>query len=532
MKILYLSLLSFSLLLASVKSVAQVPIYNSYPSAAATIYLDFDGHYVDGTSWNMNGPITCGPANLTTSQMTEIFNRVAEDYRPFNINITTDSTKYWSAPMYQRMRVVLTVTSAWYGSAGGVSYVGSFTWGDNTPAFVFTALLNYNTKMIAESAAHEVGHTLGLMHQASYDANCVKKSDYNYGQGTGEIGWAPIMGAGYYQNFTLWNNGANPYGCTYYQDDLAIITSSWNGFGYRADDYADTTIGSAVTSFINNHFDVSGVIERNTDKDVTRFSIPSIGNFHLDAVPYSVGTNDAGSNLDIQLTLLDSAQHVISVYNPPLLLSSSIDTLLNPGTYYISVAGSGNLYAQGYASLGSYSLKGLYNPGAILPLHQLKLLGKNENNKHQLDWIIEADETLTQQVLEVSSNGRDFQQLVQLNNSMRSYSYIPEQSGILYYRIHTTFDNRQQYYSNTIALRSNSINTKPFINGNLIYNSLTINSPASFSYSINDYNGRLVEKGTITQGINTIQISNYSSGMYFIKFTNNQQQYTEKFLKK
>jgi hypothetical protein len=531
MKILYPPLLSLSLLLATVTTVAQVPIYNSYPSAAATIYLDFDGHYVNGTSWNMNGPITCGPANLTANQIAEIFNRVAEDYRPFNINVTTDSTKYWSAPMYQRMRVVLTVTSDWYGSAGGVSYVGSFTWGDNTPAFVFTALLKYNTKMIAESAAHEVGHTLGLMHQAAYDANCVKKSDYNYGQGSGEVGWAPIMGAGYYQNFTLWNNGANPYGCTYYQDDLAIISSTWNGFGYRADDYADTTTGSAAATFTNNRFDLSGVIEKNTDKDVIQFSIPSIGNFHLDALPYSVGTNDAGSNLDIQLKLLDSTQHVIGVYNPPLLLSSSIDTLLNPGTYYVSVASSGNVYAQEYASLGSYNLKGFYSPGAVLLLHKLKLQGKIENNKHQLDWIIQADETLTQQVLEISSNGRDFQPLIQLNNNIRSYSYIPEQSEILYYRIYTTFDNRQQYYSNTISLRSNTVNSKPFINGNLIYNTLTINSSVPFSYSIIDYNGRLLEKGAITQGINTIQTGNYSSGMYFIKFTNDQQQYTERFMK-
>src|SRR5215468_4708306 len=97
---------------------SQVPILNSYPSAAPTIYLDFDGQTVSGTSWNVSGPIYCGPSGLSSNQMTEVFNRVSEDYRPFTINVTTDSTKYLSAPANRRMRVVITVTSDWYGASG------------------------------------------------------------------------------------------------------------------------------------------------------------------------------------------------------------------------------------------------------------------------------------------------------------------------------------------------------------------------------------------------------------------------------
>src|SRR5690349_17883347 len=192
---------------------AQYPVLSSYPSASAVIFLDFDGQTVANTSWNYNGPIYCGASGFNSSQMTEIFNRVAEDYRPFNVNVTTDSTKYFAAPTNKRMRVILTITSDWYGSAGGVSFIGSFTWGDNTPCFVFTALLNYNTKYIAEAAAHEAGHTLGLRHQSTYDVNCVKTSEYNYGTGSGEIAWAPIMGCGYYKNLSQWYNGQSSLGC-------------------------------------------------------------------------------------------------------------------------------------------------------------------------------------------------------------------------------------------------------------------------------------------------------------------------------
>src|SRR4030095_9832930 len=106
-----------------------------------------------------------------------------------------------------------------------------------------------------EAASHEAGHTLGLRHQSSYDGNCVKTSEYNPGVGAGEIAWAPIMGVGYYRNLTLWNNGANPYGCTSYQDDLSIITASSNGFGYRTDDHSNNPGGPSTQAiFTSNQF--------------------------------------------------------------------------------------------------------------------------------------------------------------------------------------------------------------------------------------------------------------------------------------
>ena len=170
------------LLCGNLVSSAQVPLLNSYPSAKATVYLDFDGQYVSGTSWNWIGDIEAKPADLTPVAINEIFNRVAEDFRIFDLNITTDSNVFLSAPRSQRMRVIITPTSSWYGSAGGVSYVESFTWGDDTPAWVFSQLLNNNIKYIAEACSHETGHTLGLQHQSTYNASCGKtgasSSDY------------------------------------------------------------------------------------------------------------------------------------------------------------------------------------------------------------------------------------------------------------------------------------------------------------------------------------------------------------------
>lgn len=522
----------FVLLLGSAGiTTAQTPVLSSYPAANGVILLDFDGHTVDATSWNYAGPIVCAPSGLNSDQITTIFNRIAEDYRPFNINVTTDPAKYLAAPANKRMRVILTVTYQWYGSAGGVAFVGSFTWGDDTPCFVFTSLLNYNVKNIAEAAAHEAGHTLGLYHQAAYNASCVKTSDYNPGQGTGEIGWAPIMGVGYYQNLTLWNNGPNSFGCSNYQSDLDVITGI-NGFTYRTDDHGDNFASATTASFTGNLFSVNGVVERSTDQDHIKFILPSAGRLELNAIPYNVGTGNVGSDLDMQITLYNSAQQQISVYNPGTLLSSVVDTTLDAGTYYLKVEGKGNIYAPNYASLGSYALEGTFTAGIPLPLRHLILQGQLNGDVHQLNWSIDADETVIEQILEVSTDGRIFQSLTEAATTDRQYTYRPDVTGGLQYRMNVTFDNGRRYYSNIVTLRNSKGNPKPMVLGNLIQsNTITISSPGVFDYSLYDFNGRVLSKGQLANGMNAITANGLKGGVYVIRFMNGGEQWTDKIIR-
>lgn len=514
----------------AIRTQAQVPILNSYPSATAVVFLDFDGHTVSGTSWNYSGPIYCGASGLTDVQITTVFNRVAEDYRPFNVNITTDSTKYFAAPANRRMRVILTVNYEWYGSAGGVAFVGSFTWGDNTPCFVFTSLLG-TLKKIGESASHEAGHTLGLYHQSTYDANCVKISDYNYGQGAGEIGWAPIMGVGYYQNLTLWNNGPNSFGCNNIQSDLDVITTG-NGFSFRTDDHGSTFPSATAVSFAGNQFTVNGVVERNTDHDIIKFTQPMTGNFQLSAVPYNVGTGNAGSNLDMQVTLLNSAQAQLNVYNPGTLLSSIIDTTLDPGDYYLKIEGKGNVYAPNYASLGSYSLQGTFSASDPLPLRRLELTSQVNGDRHILNWIIDADEQVTAQLLEMSTDGRNFTALSQPLSADRSYDYRPQATHTIQYRLKVTFDNDKSYYSNIVTIRKNGSLPRPQLLSNLVMgNSLVISSPGDFTYIIVDLNGRTIGKGQLKNGLNNITASFATGGMYLVRYMSGNEQWTDKLIR-
>ncbi|KAK6020364.1 bacterial pre-peptidase domain protein [Ostertagia ostertagi] len=370
------------------------------------------------------------------------------------------------------------------------------------------------------AASHEAGHTLGLYHQASYDANCTKLTDYNAGTGAGEIGWAPIMGVGYYRNMTLWNNGPNSYGCSNFQSDLDIITSVTNGFGYRNDDHSNDFSNATVAAITNNTFTSSGIIEKNTDIDLFKFTMPAFGRFELNAIPYNVGTGNTGSDLDLQVSLINGSQNVLNVYNPGTLLSSVVDTSLNPGVYYIRVEGKGNLYAPNYASLGSYSLQGTTTPGSVLPIRKLELRGAMEGDRHSLSWTIEADEQLVSQPL-VQSPAAD-----------RMYAYRPSTPLSAQYRLHVTFDNGHEYYSNIITIRNDPNAPRPKLVSTLIHSSeVTITSPGNYEYIIVDMNGKTVSKGKLVNGLNTVQAPGITTGLYLLRTSNLEQSWTDKFIR-
>ena len=162
-------------------------------------------------------------------------------------------------------------------------------------------------------------------------------------------------------------------------------------------------------------------------------------------------------------------------------------------------------------------------------MHRFELHGTNDNNKHKLNWIIEADETLVQQSLELSYDGKNFHSLAELNPTIRAYVNLANSNDVLYYRLNVKFDNNQQYLSNIVALPS--ANEKPSVKSSLVRNSVQINSPSVFTYTIVDFSGRSVGKGNLVQGMNSISTSGLGNGMYIIKYNNGMEQYAEKFMK-
>lgn len=348
-------------------------LLSSNPTARHTIYLDFNGHVTSGTPWNTSftggAPFTtpeynidgtAGFSNTELANIQRIWQRVAEDFISFDVNVTTqqpadvnDLIKSGSSDTRWGVRVAIGGSSYdWYGAgAGGVAYLTSFNWNSDTPTYVFTAQLgNGNVKYTAEAVSHEVGHTLGLRHDGT------SSQGYYPGHGSGDTGWAPIMGVGYYQNLSQWSKGQYA-GANNLEDDLNIITTQ-NGFGYRPDDYGNSLATAGSATVVNaTTVDGAGVIEMNNDFDVFRFSTGA-GPITLNVAPFELGPN-----LDIRADLFDSAGVLLASSNPANLLSASIATSVSAGQYYLAVSsvGKGDPLTTGYTqygSVGMYSFTG------------------------------------------------------------------------------------------------------------------------------------------------------------------------------
>ena len=198
--------------------------YGNEPNTISVILLDFDGYYLNSSMWYNGTPYQCQPSGLYPDQIQTILDSVKKDYAKYNVTVTTDENIYLQASIAKRMRVVITTSSEIYPGVAGIAYVGSMFWSDNTPCFVFSNTMSYNALRIRIATSHESGHTIGLYHQSQYDLNCnllytYKPCDYTTNTG-------PIMGSVSSTCLPLWWLGPTPNGCTYIQDDNAVITSN------------------------------------------------------------------------------------------------------------------------------------------------------------------------------------------------------------------------------------------------------------------------------------------------------------------
>ena len=351
----------------------QVPTLSSLPGSSAVIYLDFDGHSDNSGWWDDIGfvsPIVTAASTLTTTQMTEVFNRVAEDYRPFNVNITTTLSVYNAALTANRQRVVITSNSEFYtssnGGAGGVAYLNTFGGGE-IACYVFPNFLGNSAKNVAEACSHEAGHTLGLNHHSQFNSSCNYVQQYHPGKGTGQTKWAPIMGNSYSSIISQWYNGStNGTTCSSsVQNDVAVITTN-NGFTYRADDFGNSIAAAATLNFAGTNITQKGIITTQGDVDAFKIVIPTAGVYSLFAAPTSLSsTTYSGANLDVRMWITTSAGSIISTSNDTTRLDATLPAVsLAAGTYYILIDGVGvsnyldfgGIGPNDNGSLGEYTL--------------------------------------------------------------------------------------------------------------------------------------------------------------------------------
>ena len=234
---------------------------------------------------------------------------------------------------------------------------GTFKWSGDTPCWCF---YYSNPKYAAEIISHEVGHTLGLMHDGRY----FPSETYYLGHGDDPVGWVPIMGAGYYENLSQWSKGEY-LSANEQQDDLEVIASN-DDVGFVDDDAGDTHATAATLEiFANDTVYSQGNISTGSDVDAFRFTTTG------GAATLTISPVASGPNLDVNASIHDSTGALVIEDNPDLGIHATLSTNLPAGEYTVHIDGTGrgdplgNGYTD-YGSLGQYTITGTIS-GAVGP---------------------------------------------------------------------------------------------------------------------------------------------------------------------
>jgi hypothetical protein len=342
---------------------AAVPVLRSRVNAKGVLYLDFDGAVVTDPRWASGATINALPSGLSNEKITDIWKVMAEDFRPFDVNVTTVESDYNNGKIGSRMRCIFTPTVDAAPTAGGVAYLGSFKWSGTTPCWAFNGTGSSATSSTAVhyasmTGSHELGHTFNLRHDG--DTSKTGSSGIYYaGHGTGVTSWGPIMGAPFTANVIQWSKGeyANANNT---EDDVATISGSFFGLGYTVDDYSSSTaLAQNIPQLTKGTISAAGVIETSADLDL----------FRLDCGNGTISVALTGAqpepNLDAKLSLLNSAGTVVATADPTGTLAASLSSAVSQGIYYLRVAPSSepNGSTVGYTtygSIGAYTLSGTF----------------------------------------------------------------------------------------------------------------------------------------------------------------------------
>ena len=208
------------------------------------------------------------------------------------------------------------------------------------------------------------------------------------------------------------------------------------------------------------------------------------------------------------------------------------------------VAGSGNTSNQtepGTWTIASYSgnsSPGERNTNSELPIQLISFTAKTNSNFINLNWQTATEENNDYFTIERSYNAKDFEEVIQVagagnSNQILNYKYNDvnaDLSHTVYYKLKQTDYDGKYTYSSIISVNSKSNAfeiIESYANNGVINISINSNINKSAFIELYDITGSLVynNKLLIKKGINSykINVSEYSSGVYFIRINDNNQ---------
>lgn len=322
---------------------------HSNPGASKKIFLDFDGITISssyGSSWMFGQNLPAGfyagwdPNNNGAAfnddekkKVIEVWQRVAEDYYPFDVDVTTqDPGGTWTGSHAVISDSAAAHQSLCNAGCGGIAYVGS--WGSSTssrPAWTLTKGNLTSPRTVAEATSHEVGHNMGLRHDGT--------DTVGYYEGHGK--WAPIMGASYYKDITQWSKGDYP-NANNKEDDLAIISGRT---GYRRDEPQSVSDARASRRAATSG---EGSIFGSSDWDTYQLG------YCTGSVNVKVENAPVSPNLDIWAMLVDANGTTVKEYSNTGSLDASFSHGVTAGNYFLRVTSDSTDDFPYYGSIGYY----------------------------------------------------------------------------------------------------------------------------------------------------------------------------------
>ena len=177
-----------------------------------------------------------------------------------------------------------------------------------------------------------------------------------------------------------------------------------------------------------------------------------------------------------------------------------------------------------------------------LPIELLSFTGKNNDDVNELYWNTATEVNNNYFTIEKSQDGEIFELVDVISgagNSSQEINYSLNDNnpyeGTSYYRLKQTDYDEKYSYSDIIAIKKEN-KTKLVIYPNPSNNAILISnfgkSLSSSSLKVYDTQGRLVLNRILEEETDyKLDISTLVNGLYFIKMINNQNTFTESFIK-